>query len=140
MEPDRGMRRAQSMGISPTLRRLGGRGLPGEQALLKGTLWKWNEHVSCMLLSRDCARRGSSYSTIPYGGPLQYKYVRSCVLCCCFACDCVLELVCLVRFARVSCPWLRFAEVYSSKSIHESAHSSHQQKASSITILASRYY
>ena len=52
-----------------SLRRLGGRGLPGEQALLKGTLWKWNEHVSCMLLSRDCARRGSSYSTIPYGGP-----------------------------------------------------------------------
>ena len=28
---------------------------------------------------------------------------------CCFACDCVLELaVCRVRFARVSCPWLRF--------------------------------
>ena len=27
----------------------------------------------------------------------------------CFACDCVLELVvCRVRFARVSCPWLRF--------------------------------
>ena len=30
-------------------------------------------------------------------------------VCCCFACDCVLELVvCRVRFARVSCPWLRF--------------------------------
>ena len=28
---------------------------------------------------------------------------------CCFACACVLELVvCRVRFARVSCPWLRF--------------------------------
>ena len=28
---------------------------------------------------------------------------------CCFACGCVLELVvCRVRFARVSCPWLRF--------------------------------
>ena len=39
--------------------------------------------------------------------------VSGCVwvafLCCCFACDCVLELVvCRVRFARVSCPWLRF--------------------------------
>ena len=31
-------------------------------------------------------------------------------VCCCFACDCVLELVCRVRFARVSCPWLRFGE------------------------------
>ena len=31
-------------------------------------------------------------------------------VCCCFACDCVLELVvCRVRFARVSCPRLRFA-------------------------------
>ena len=31
-------------------------------------------------------------------------------VCCCFACDCVLELVvCRVRFARVSCPWLIFA-------------------------------
>ena len=31
------------------------------------------------------------------------------LVCCCFACDCVLELVvCRVRFARVSCPWLRF--------------------------------
>ena len=30
---------------------------------------------------------------------------------CCFACGCVLELVvCWVRFARVSCPWLRFEE------------------------------
>ena len=31
-------------------------------------------------------------------------------VCCCFACDCVLELVvCRVRFARnVFCPWLRF--------------------------------
>jgi hypothetical protein len=37
-------------------------------------------------------------------------WLRSCVLCCCFACDCVLELVCLVRFARVSCPWLRFVD------------------------------
>ena len=42
--------------------------------------------------------------------------VSGCVwvafVCCCFACDCVLELVvCRVRFARVSCPWLRF-EVY----------------------------
>ena len=26
-------------------------------------------------------------------------------VCCCFAGDCVLELVCRVRFARVSCPW-----------------------------------
>ena len=39
--------------------------------------------------------------------------VSGCVwvafVCCCFACDCVLELaVCRVRFARVSCPWLRF--------------------------------
>ena len=32
-------------------------------------------------------------------------------VCCCFACDCVLELVvCRVRFARVSCPRLRFGE------------------------------
>ena len=30
-------------------------------------------------------------------------------VCCCFACDCVLELVvCRVRFERVSCPRLRF--------------------------------
>ena len=29
---------------------------------------------------------------------------------CCFACGCVLErVVCRVRFARVSCPWLRFS-------------------------------
>ena len=39
--------------------------------------------------------------------------VSGCVwvafVCCCFACDCVLELVvCRVRFARVSCPRLRF--------------------------------
>ena len=33
-----------------------------------GTLWG-NGMSMCMLLSRDCARRGSSYSTIPYGGP-----------------------------------------------------------------------
>ena len=33
-------------------------------------------------------------------------------VCCCFACDCVLELVCRVRFARVSCPWLRFVDQY----------------------------
>ena len=32
-------------------------------------------------------------------------------VCCCFACDCVLELVCRVRFARVSCPWLRFGDM-----------------------------
>ena len=32
-------------------------------------------------------------------------------VCCCFACDCVLELVvCRVRFARVSCPRLRFGK------------------------------
>ena len=30
-----------------------------------GTLWG-NGMSMCMLLSRDCARRGSSYSTIPY--------------------------------------------------------------------------
>ena len=30
---------------------------------------------------------------------------------CCFACGCVLERVVFrVRFARVSCPWLRFEE------------------------------
>ena len=35
-------------------------------------------------------------------------------VCCCFACDCVLELVvCRVRFARVSCPRLRFGIQYS---------------------------
>ena len=43
--------------------------------------------------------------------------VSGCVwvafVCCCFACDCVLELVvCRVRFARVSCPWLRFGYRY----------------------------
>ena len=33
------------------------------------------------------------------------------IVCCCFACDCVLELVvCRVRFARVSCPWLRWGD------------------------------
>ena len=35
-------------------------------------------------------------------------------VCCCFVCDCVLELVCRVRFARVSCPWLRFCRNHSS--------------------------
>ena len=42
--------------------------------------------------------------------------VSGCVwiafVCCCFACDCVLELVvCRVRFARVSCPRLRFNKI-----------------------------
>ena len=33
--------------------------------------------------------------------------VWAAFVCCCFACDCVLELVvCQVRFARVFCPWL----------------------------------
>ena len=32
-------------------------------------------------------------------------------VCRCFACDCVLELVCRVRFARVSCPWLSFLDL-----------------------------
>ena len=37
-------------------------------------------------------------------GKTRYRYLQYC-----FACDCVLELVvCRVRFARVSCPWLRF--------------------------------
>ena len=32
-----------------------------------------------------------------------------------FACGCVLErVVCRVRFARVSCPWLRFGTMYPS--------------------------
>ena len=35
-------------------------------------------------------------------------------VCCCIACDCVIELVvCLVRFARVSCPWLKSQAVCS---------------------------
>ena len=32
----------------------------------------------CMLLSRDCARRGSSYSTIPYSGPSR-RLMRYCL-------------------------------------------------------------
>ena len=39
-----------------------------------------------MLLSRDCARRGSSYSTIPYGGPsrrlMRYSLTDMRELCC----------------------------------------------------------
>ena len=36
------------------------------------------------------------------------KGILVAFVCCCFACDCVLELVvCRVRFARVSCPRLR---------------------------------
>ena len=36
--------------------------------------------------------------------------LRSCVAVLRVSCDCVLELVCRVRFARVSCPWLRFGK------------------------------
>ena len=37
--------------------------------------------------------------------------VWAAFVCCCFACDCVLELVvCQVRFARVFCPWLSLYE------------------------------
>ena len=43
MEPDRGIRRAQSMGISPPF---GGKRVPGE-ALLRHPVGKWNEHVCC---------------------------------------------------------------------------------------------
>ena len=40
------------------------------------------------------------------------RFVWGAFVGCCFACGCVLELVvCRVRFARVSCPRLRF--VYS---------------------------
>ena len=36
------------------------------------------------------------------------RFVWGAFVSCCFACGCVLELVvCRVRFARVSCPWLR---------------------------------
>ena len=52
-------------------------------------------------------------------------------VCCCFACYCVLELVCSfvvcrVRFARVSCapvscPWLRFAYYVVPAYLHEVA-------------------
>ena len=38
------------------------------------------------------------------------RFVWGAFVSCCFACGCVLELVvCRVRFARVSCPRLRFA-------------------------------
>ena len=37
------------------------------------------------------------------------RFVWGAFVGCCFACGCVLELVvCRVRFARVSCPRLRF--------------------------------
>ena len=44
-------------------------------------------------------------------------------VCCCFACDCVLELVvCRVRFARVSCPFkkcvLSVVEIYCLGGLH----------------------
>ena len=52
-----------------SLRRLGGKGSPGKGGKpYLDTLWG-NGMSMCMLLSRDCARRGSSYSTIHYGGP-----------------------------------------------------------------------
>ena len=39
------------------------------------------------------------------------RFVWGALVSCCFACGCVLELaVCRVRFARVSCPRLRFGE------------------------------
>ena len=57
------------MGISPDSAdwAFGGKRVPGGKPYLD-TLWG-NGMSMCMLLSRDCARRGSSYSTIPYGGP-----------------------------------------------------------------------
>ena len=40
-----------------------------------------------MLLSRDRARRGSSYSTIPYGGPsrrlMRHSFTDMREMCCC---------------------------------------------------------
>ena len=43
-------------------------------------------------------------------------------VCCCFACDCVLELVvCRVRFARVSCPRLRFETSYLDRNLRSAA-------------------
>ena len=39
------------------------------------------------------------------------RFVWGAFVACCFACGCVLELVvCRVRFARVSCPRLRFCD------------------------------
>ena len=41
------------------------------------------------------------------------RFVWGALVSCCFACGCVLELaVCRVRFARVSCPRLRFGECH----------------------------
>ena len=58
-----------------SLRCLGGKGSRGKPYL--DTLWG-NGMSMCMLLSRDCARRGSSYSTIPYGGPSR-RLMRYCL-------------------------------------------------------------
>ena len=45
-------------------------------------------------------------------GRVNVRFVcRGAFVACCFACGCVLELVvCRVRFARVSCPRLRFCD------------------------------
>ena len=57
--------------------------------------WSFPARVSCPMLRFDDG--------------LREPCVWVAFVCCCFACDCVLELVvCRVRFARVSCPWLRF--------------------------------
>ena len=64
-------------------------------------------------VSRLFTRRGhynEPQQIYPTGGLRLFSTPnREMLACCCFACGCVLELVvCRVRFARVSCPWLRF--------------------------------
>ena len=73
MEPDRGIRKSPKYGdLSAVWGEKGPRGKP-----YLDTLWG-NGMSMCMLLSRDCARRGSSYSTIPYGGPSR-RLMRYCL-------------------------------------------------------------
>ena len=65
-----------------------GDGSPGGCARAWGWLREWGGRGVCVRVSVRC--------------------VWVAFVCCCFACDCVPVLVCRVRFARVSCPWLRF--------------------------------
>ena len=82
---------------------------------------------------RECGGRGVRVrefqnNTTQYNGAhaSEREVCMVAFVCCCFACDCVLELVCRVRFARVSCPWLRFGYMHLSGRLHSMAHGNHR--------------
>ena len=70
--------------------------------------WGWLSECGCdagrcRLLMGIVLRSGGVYVRV------NVRFVWCAFVSCCFACGCVLELVvCCVRFARVSCPWLSF--------------------------------